>query len=94
MRQQRDYPRHARIQRIDRNDAGHRKGRRQTYERGPALPAKRAVFHNRAGDGFISYQPTSIAKLSGQGDNPLCIGGREYPILGNKNQRNAGKELL
>ena len=56
MRQQRDYPRHARIQRIDRNDAEYRTGCRQTCERGPALPAKRAVFHNRAGDkGIIPF---------------------------------------
>lgn len=65
MRQQRDYPRHARIQRIARNDAEHRTGCRQTCERGPALPAKRAVFHNRAGDGPVPYQPTGITKLSG-----------------------------
>ncbi len=65
MRQQRDYPRHAGIQRIDRNDAEHRAGGRQIYERGTALPAQRAVFHGQAGDGPVPYQSPGIAELSG-----------------------------
>lgn len=65
MRRRRDYPRNAGIQGIDCNDAKHRKGRRQTDKGSTSLPAQRAVFHNRVGDGFISYQPTSLAELSG-----------------------------
>lgn len=85
MRQRRDNPRNAGIQGIGRNDAAHRADCRQTYEKGSALSAQRAVFYDRTGNGVISYQPTGIAELPGQGDNSFCLGRWEYPLPRSKN---------
>lgn len=87
MRRRRDNPRNAGIQGIGRNDAAHRADCRQAAERGAALSAQRAVFYDRTGHGVISYQPTGIAELPGQGDNSICLGRWEYRLSRIQNKR-------